>query len=539
MPSLNALNKVAKNKKAAVPKKPEKIPTTTNAALSSEFVEESDEESDGKESDSEDDSLPENPIDALPKSNGKLPAPDGSESSSENESESEKGSQEESGDDEEAEPSKKDIQPVKAVRKPSKEPASKTATIQPPPPYKAPAGFESSSINGTSQTATTFKKSSLEGKQIWYFTAPASVPISSIKKMSLSAVEDGEKVCSHNNHDYGFVKDTAEDKTYTKIMVPNSSDDGYQTGALLILAHAADFVIVRKPIDQILHLQQIIKIPGMDDSTATSAKATVPAKKRVRPQPIGLKMRFLPIGFGTGNPGTIGSDTNSVDGSSSDSDNEEEAPNGFRKPASIASSSDEESDEEMTEAPPLPKPKVSKAPASSAPLKRKHSEGGEKKTKHSSSKPAPDIDDRQLKRQKTKQNGSQEDRVSASTKTVTPIPPPAPPLKTSDAPKSILKKLVHEPASSPLKPSKSTHSNLPPSASAHPISNGSEVKVKKSKHKHRDSKLPTTPGQALSIKELTKATDPSLTSEERRKKMKKLKREGSSPESQEKLKRLV
>jgi len=116
MPSLNALNKVAKNKKAAVPKKPEKIPTTTNAALSSEFVEESDEESDGKESDSEDDSLPENPIDALPKSNGKLPAPDGSESSSENESESEKGSQEESGDDEEAEPSKKDIQPVKAVR---------------------------------------------------------------------------------------------------------------------------------------------------------------------------------------------------------------------------------------------------------------------------------------------------------------------------------------------------------------------------------------------------------------------------------------
>ncbi|TVY36548.1 hypothetical protein LSUB1_G005557 [Lachnellula subtilissima] len=510
MPSLNALNKVAKNRKAAVPKKLEKIPTTTNAALSSEFVEESDQESDGKESDSEDDSLPENPIDALPNSNGKLPAPDGSESSSENESESEKGSQEESGDDEEAEPSKKDIQPVKAVKKSSKEPASKTVTIQPPPPYKAPAGFESSSIDGTSQAATTFKKSSLEGKQIWYFTAPASVPISSVKKMSLSAVEDGEKVCSHNNHDYGFVKDTAEDKTYTKIMVPNSSDDGYQT--------------VRKPIDQILHLQQIIKIPGMDGSTATLAKATVPAKKPVRPQPMGLKMRFLPIGFGTGDPGKIGSDTNSVDGSSSDSDNEEEASKGFRKPASIASSSDEESDEEMTEAPPLPKPKVSKASTSSAPLKRKHSEGGEKKTKHSSSKPAPDIDDRQLKRQKTKQNGSQEDRVSAHLKT----------------PKSIFKKPAHDPASSPLKPSKSTHSNLPPpSASAPAVSNGSEVKVKKSKHKHRDSKLPTTLGQELSIKELTKATDPSLTSEERRKKMKKLKREESSQESQEKLKSVV
>lgn len=282
----------------------------------------------------------------------------------------------------------------------------------------------------------------------------------------------------------------------------------------------------------------------MDESSAASSKATVPAKKPVRPQPKGLKMRFLPIGFGTGNPGKIGSDSNSVDGSStgsvSDSDNEEGASKGFKKPASIASSSDEESDQEMTEAPPLPKPKVSKAPSSSTPLKRKHSEGGgEKKSKHSSSKPAPHIDDRQLKRQKTKQNGSQEDKALASTKTVTPIPPPKSLLKTSDTPKSILKKPTQGPASSPPRPSESTHSNLPPpSASAPPVSNGSEAKVKKSKHKHRDrdSKFPTAPGKELSIKELTKATDPSLTSEEWRKKMKKLKREESSQESQEKRK---
>lgn len=56
------------------------------------------------------------------------------------------------------------------------------------------------------------------------------MPISSLKKMSLSAVKDGEKVCSYNNNDYVFVQDTAEDKTYTKIMVPTSSDDGYKIG---------------------------------------------------------------------------------------------------------------------------------------------------------------------------------------------------------------------------------------------------------------------------------------------------------------------
>ena len=115
MPSLDAMNKAAKSKRAAVPKKPEKNPTSTSA-LSTEFVEESDDESDNKQSESEDDSLPEDPTDALPKSNGKLPAPDGSESSSENESESEEESQEESGDDEEEDSPKQTPQAVKPTK---------------------------------------------------------------------------------------------------------------------------------------------------------------------------------------------------------------------------------------------------------------------------------------------------------------------------------------------------------------------------------------------------------------------------------------
>lgn len=97
-------------------------------------------------------------------------------------------------------------------------------------PYKPPAGFDSLPIGGTLQAATTFKKSHLEGKQIWYFTAPASVPISAIKETTLSALKNGDKVYSHNGNDYRFIEDAAEDITYTKIMVPNSSDDGYRAG---------------------------------------------------------------------------------------------------------------------------------------------------------------------------------------------------------------------------------------------------------------------------------------------------------------------
>lgn len=101
MPSLDAMNKAAKSKKASAPKKkPEKEPDTTFSALSSEYVQDSDLEDDEKESESEDDSLPADPVDALPKSNGKLPAPDGSSSESESESESEE--EDEEGSEEEA-----------------------------------------------------------------------------------------------------------------------------------------------------------------------------------------------------------------------------------------------------------------------------------------------------------------------------------------------------------------------------------------------------------------------------------------------------
>jgi hypothetical protein len=75
-----------------------------------------------------------------------------------------------------------------------------------------------------------FKKSNIDGKQIWYFTAPASVPISTMENMSWLDVKNGNAVLNYQGGDYGFLHDSAEDKTYTKIMVPNSSDDGYRTG---------------------------------------------------------------------------------------------------------------------------------------------------------------------------------------------------------------------------------------------------------------------------------------------------------------------
>jgi hypothetical protein len=76
----------------------------------------------------------------------------------------------------------------------------------------------------------------LEGKQIWYITAPASVSIDTIKDMSLRGARSGKIVLSQKGNEYGFVEDTTENKTYTKLMLPNKAKNGYRTGMLSRIA---------------------------------------------------------------------------------------------------------------------------------------------------------------------------------------------------------------------------------------------------------------------------------------------------------------
>ncbi|KAK5149969.1 hypothetical protein LTR04_006911 [Oleoguttula sp. CCFEE 6159] len=65
-------------------------------------------------------------------------------------------------------------------------------------------------------------------------------------------------------------------------------------------------------IAQTLHLQQIVRLPDLSNKQATpttssgAATATRKPSQGARQQPMGLKMRSLPIGFGSGKPGTLG-----------------------------------------------------------------------------------------------------------------------------------------------------------------------------------------------------------------------------------------
>ncbi|KAG9237867.1 DNA-directed RNA polymerase I subunit RPA34.5-domain-containing protein [Amylocarpus encephaloides] len=432
-----ALVKEAQSKKS-VAKMAKKQPPPKS--LSTETIEDSDREDESSAGDSDVESLPKNPVKAKakPKTNGKVTVPTESSSSSGSESESDDAigsSSEESVEEVVAPKAKKDSRDKTSAAKEPTSKVPKTNSHTPAAPYKPPPGFESTSITDPPEILREVKKAPSSGKQIWYFTAPAAVPISSIKDMSLLGIENGNVACSHNGDEYGFVQDQAEERKTTNVLIPNTSDDGYRA--------------VSKPVDKVLHLTQIVKLPGASGTNEPTSKATIPAKKPVRPQPTGLKMRYLPLGC-EGVGGTLGSTTS---GETSDSDVEmEEAPKRFKNPAPLPTTSNP--DHEMTEAPPLQK-KSSKSHKSSktdtatdvTTKKRKHGEKSEKKSKSSSSKSNEDNNDNQLKVLKKRQiilhnATAHERRISISPRLVpkkmTVVPPPPKPAHPTPL-RSILK----------------------------------------------------------------------------------------------------
>jgi hypothetical protein len=279
-------------------------------------------------------------------------------------------------------------------------------------------------------------------------------------------------------------------------------------------------------------------LPGADKgaiSTSISEKATVSTKRPVRKQPSGLKMRFRPIGFGSGEVGRIGSSTSSADESSTRSDSDEEMtelPDKFKRPASISDSSDDNSDDEMIDAPIIRKhaaksPKSKDMPSAS-PLKRKH--GEETEVKNSSSRSEIIINDRELKIPKKKETnsrkpmaGSQSASIETS-KTPTkkqhnnsaafshPIIPPATG-KTHDS-----KYAVILPAFSPAAASTVKVTPIPPPKRIISLAEASQSSSL------RPSSQVTVGGMDESLEEEREAIDPNLTAEERRIEIKKLKR---------------
>lgn len=100
--------------------------------------------------------------------------------------------------------------------------------------YTPPPGFEPLKTNQGQRTKASelFSPSNLTGRQIWYITAPASVPISAIKKVSLKDAQGGKPALSHNGEEYGFVQNEVEDNRYSRIMLPDEAGSSYHLGII-------------------------------------------------------------------------------------------------------------------------------------------------------------------------------------------------------------------------------------------------------------------------------------------------------------------
>ncbi|KAI9834203.1 MAG: hypothetical protein M1819_003041 [Sarea resinae] len=246
-----------------------------------------------------------------------------SESGSESGSE-DSGSEESSDGKEESTPA----QPSAAQKPPPSKQAT-TASFLPTPPYEPPHGFQAvqTSPHSSSRASRLFTTSNLAGKQLWHISAPASVPITAIKEVALDAVQQGEAVVHHKGADYGFVCEESATKMPTKVLAPSQTGDGYKP--------------VQAEIAQTLHMQQIVHLPILARHNAEPAEGSshVPSassmrpQKPARPQPKGLKMRYLPTGFGNEKPGTTGADASSSD--VSDEEDNDDTSATFKTPKGL------------------------------------------------------------------------------------------------------------------------------------------------------------------------------------------------------------
>lgn len=77
--------------------------------------------------------------------------------------------------------------------------------------------------------ARIFTKANLEGKQLWYFTAPASLSLTVETKFDIP-IDRAEKdmpILSHNGNDYSMEFGDSVVSNTIKILVPNKTGEKY------------------------------------------------------------------------------------------------------------------------------------------------------------------------------------------------------------------------------------------------------------------------------------------------------------------------
>ncbi|KAK3385026.1 DNA-directed RNA polymerase I subunit RPA34.5-domain-containing protein [Podospora didyma] len=254
-----------------------------------------------------------------------------------------------------------------------------------------------------SDVAHAFHDAKAHGKQIWFFTMPASVPVEVIQQHSvpLDKLQAGKPMFAHDGADYTGEFQEAAGHTI-KVFIPASSGKKYK--------------MIEEPLDQVLHIKRVTRF-GDESTQPPAALPPVLSSKPPRAQPKGLKPRNFPIGVPGGITGKIGTDT----------------------------TSDSSEDVEMSQAPPFPS--STETPKNAA-KKRKH----EVIEKGTPDKGAPSASAKKTKKARVDSSAAPSQGTPAKPVKQTPIAPPQIPSTTpTDSvkkPSSRKDKSVETPAKS-------------------------------------------------------------------------------------------
>ncbi|KAG5928782.1 hypothetical protein E4U42_008037 [Claviceps africana] len=127
-------------------------------------------------------------------------------------------------------------------------------------------------------------EANLAGKQVWYFTVPANVPISVVQNMEIPMNQSNrdDRVFSHDGEDYGISFDSMVPKSSIQILIPSA--DGAQY-------HSAP-----QQINQVMHVKKVAQLGRGSLQALPSGPAP---KDPRRAQPKGMKLRYQPFGVNT------------------------------------------------------------------------------------------------------------------------------------------------------------------------------------------------------------------------------------------------
>ncbi|KAA8647216.1 hypothetical protein EYZ11_012040 [Aspergillus tanneri] len=169
-------------------------------------------------------------------------------------------------------------------------------------PYKAPSGFKTVKKQSPPSSSITSLLSDLRDKQVFHVSAPASLPLSKVKEISLAKVMQGEPVLKHEGVDYGIPVDSiSNDNTGGKMLLtydPKTQTYGPTTANNI----------------QSYHVRELVNLPERSETEGRIVEAAQEQVVPPRKQPKHLKMRFRPMGSQNGPAETIGSSSEESEG---------------------------------------------------------------------------------------------------------------------------------------------------------------------------------------------------------------------------------